>query len=137
MGEAQGIRTLRTLADVPRLRAQLMPGQHVIVVGAGLIGSEIAASARGLGCEVTLLEAAGLPLPRLLPPSIGQMYVDLHKGQRTDLHTDVTVADIVDQGGESVVTATDGRSWAAPIVVLCLLYTSPSPRDGLLSRMPS
>jgi len=120
MGEAQGIRTLRTLADVPRLRAQLMPGQHVIVVGAGLIGSEIAASARGLGCEVTLLEAAGLPLPRLLPPSIGQMYVDLHKGQGTDLHTDVTVADIVDQGGESVVTATDGRSWAAPIVVLAI-----------------
>ena len=120
MGEARGIRTLRTLAEVPRLRAGLMPGQHVIVVGAGLIGSEIAASARGLGCDVTLLEAAGLPLPRLLPPSIGQMYVDLHKGHGTELHTGVTVANIADQGGETVVTATDGRSWSAPMVVLAV-----------------
>lgn len=120
MGEAQGIRTLRTLADVPRLQSELMPGQHVIVIGAGLIGSEIAASARGLGCDVTLLETASLPLPRLLPPAIGQMYVDLHKGQGTQLHTGVTVAEIADQGRETVVTATDGRSWAAPIVVVAV-----------------
>ena len=117
---ATGIRTLRTLADVPHLQAELGEGKRLIVVGAGLIGSEIAASARGLGSEVTLLETASLPLPRLLPPLLGQMYVDLHKGNGTELHTDVTVESIVDEGGETVVRATDGRTWSAPIVVVAI-----------------
>ena len=117
---AEGIRTLRTLADVPRLQSQLTPGQHLIIVGAGLIGSEIAASARGLGCDVTLLETASLPLPRLLPPLLGQMYVDLHKGNGTELHTDVRVMSIVDDGGETVVRGADGRTWSAPAVVVAI-----------------
>ncbi|MBC7596821.1 MAG: FAD-dependent oxidoreductase [Kineosporiaceae bacterium] len=120
MSDAKGARTLRTLADVPRLKSQLTPGQHLIVVGAGLIGSEIAASARGLGCEVTLLETASLPLPRLLPPLLGQMYVDLHKRNGTELHTDVTVMNIIDEGGETVVRAADGRAWSAPVVVVAI-----------------
>lgn len=117
---AGGVRTLRTLADVPKLQSRLTPGQHIIVVGAGLIGSEIAASARGLGCDVTMLETASLPLPRLLPPLLGQMYVDLHKNNGTELHTDVTVESIVDEEGETVVRATDGRTWSAPIVVVAI-----------------
>lgn len=120
MGAAPGIRTLRTLGDVPALKEELRPGQHLVVVGAGLIGSEIAASARTLGCEVTLLEAATLPMPHLLPPAIGQMYLDLHKAAGTDLHTDVTVMDISNRGDQCVVTATDGRSWSAPIVVVAI-----------------
>lgn len=117
---ATGVRTLRTLADVPALTAELGEGKRLIVVGAGLIGSEIAASARGLGCEVTLLETASLPLPRLLPPVLGQMYADLHKVNGTDLHTDVTVESIVDEDGETVVRAADGRTWSAPIVVVAI-----------------
>jgi len=117
---AEGVRTLRTLADVPKLQSQLTPGQHLIVVGAGLIGSEIAASARGLGCDVTMLETAALPLPRLLPPLLGQMYVDLHKSHGTELHTAVTVESIVGEGGETVVRAADGRTWSAPVVVVAI-----------------
>lgn len=120
MSDAAGVRTLRTLADVPKLQSELTPGQHLIVVGAGLIGSEIAASARGLGCEVTLLETAALPLPRLLPPLLGQMYVDLHKGNGTELHTNVTVESIVDEGSATVVRASDGRTWSAPVVVVAI-----------------
>lgn len=117
---ATGIRTLRSLADAPRLRADLTPGSHVIVVGAGLIGSEIAASARSLGCDVTLLETAALPLPRLLPPELGELYVDLHKTEGTDLHTGVQVASIEDSGDETVVSASDGRTWSAPVVVVAV-----------------
>ena len=119
--QATGVRTLRSLADVPRLRAELAAGGHVIVVGAGLIGSEIAASARGLGCEVTLLETAALPLPRLLPPELGELYVDLHRSEGTDLHTGVTVASITDEGdGSTTVRAVDGRTWSGPIVVVAV-----------------
>ncbi len=117
---ASGVRTLRSLADAPRLQAELTPGSHVIVVGAGLIGSEIAASARTLGCEVTLLETAALPLPRLLPPELGELYVDLHKSEGTDLHTGVLVSAIEDDGDQTVVRAADGRTWSAPVVVVAV-----------------
>jgi len=120
LGAAEGVCTLRTMADVPRLRSRLVAGQHVIVVGAGLIGSEVAASARAVGCEVTLLETAALPLPRLLPPLLGHMYVGLHKSNGTALHTDVTVSSITDEAGETVVRAADGRSWSAPLVVVAV-----------------
>ena len=127
--QASGVRTLRDLADVPRLHHELVAGSPVVVVGAGLIGSEIAASARQMGCAVTLLEAASLPLPRLLPPELGRMYVDLHREQGTSLHTDVTVASVVDdEEGRSVVRATDGRSWSAPVVVVAI---GMQPRTGL------
>jgi 3-phenylpropionate/trans-cinnamate dioxygenase ferredoxin reductase subunit len=122
---ASGARTLRSLADVPRLRASLTASSHLIVVGAGLIGSEIAASARMLGCEVTLLETAALPLPKLLPPELGELYVDLHKSEGVDLHTGVTVSSIETSSGlgaddETVVRAGDGRTWSAPLVVVAV-----------------
>lgn len=117
--DAPGTRTLRSVADVPRLQSELAAGSRLIVVGAGLIGSEIAASARDLGCEVTLLETAPVPLPRLLPPELAAMYVDLHKAEGTDLHTGVTVASITTEG-ETVVRADDGRSWSGPVVVVAV-----------------
>ncbi|WP_162891302.1 NAD(P)/FAD-dependent oxidoreductase [Aeromicrobium sp. A1-2] len=116
---APGVRTLRELSDVPSLQAELTGG-HVIVVGAGLIGSEIAASARGLDCDVTLLETAALPLPRLLPPELGELYVELHKSQGADLHTGVMVSTIEPDGDQTVVRAIDGRTWTAPVVVVAV-----------------
>ena len=118
--DASGVRTLRGLADVPRLGAELAAGASVVIVGAGLIGSEIAASARGAGCEVTLLETADLPLPRLLPPELGEMYVDVHRRAGTELHTGVTVESIDDTDGGTVVRATDGRSWTASVAVVAV-----------------
>ena len=119
--QAQGIRTLRSLADVPQLRDELESGAAVVIVGAGLIGSEIAASARGMGCAVTLLETAELPLPRLLPPELGRMYVDLHRSEGTELHTGVTVESIHDdEDGSTIVRAVDGRTWRAQVVVVAV-----------------
>ncbi|MGA8987553.1 NAD(P)/FAD-dependent oxidoreductase [Aeromicrobium sp.] len=116
---APGVRTLRDLSDVPSLQTELTGG-HVIIVGAGLIGSEIAASARGLGSEVTLLETASLPLPRLLPPELGELYVELHKSEGTDLHTGVAVSAVEPDGVQTIVRAVDGRTWSAPVVVVAV-----------------
>jgi 3-phenylpropionate/trans-cinnamate dioxygenase ferredoxin reductase subunit len=118
--QASGVRTLRDLADVPQLHRELAAGSPVVVVGAGLIGSEIAASARQMGCDVTLLETAALPLPRLLPPELGEMYVALHHGEGTQLHTDVTVETVLDEAGHTIVRAVDGRTWSAPVVVVAV-----------------
>lgn len=117
---ASGIRTLRSLADVPTLRGELAAGTDVVIVGAGLIGSEIAASARELGCRVTLLESASLPLPRLLPTELGALCLELHRGAGTDVHTDVLVSSIDDVDGRTVVRAVDGRTWSAPVVVVAV-----------------
>lgn len=118
--QAAGVRTLRSLADVPLLHKELMAKSPIVIVGAGLIGSEIAASARELGCPVTLLEYADLPLPNLLPPELGTMYLDLHRAEGTELHTGVLVSSITDEGGTTVVRAEDGRTWSAPLVVVAV-----------------
>lgn len=119
--ESGTVLTLRTLADVDAVAAALRPGSEIVVVGAGLIGSEIAASARGLGADVTLLETAELPMPHLLPADLGRMYADVHAEQGTSLHTGVEVTSIAAGGdGLTTVTSADGRAWSAPVVVLAV-----------------
>lgn len=118
--QARGIRTLRSLADVPQLKDELGGVGHIVVVGAGLIGSEIAASARSFGVEVDLLEAADTVLPRLLPPDLAALYTDIHAAEGTALHTGVRVASIDDEGDVTTVRADDGRTWSAPVVVVAV-----------------
>ncbi|MHB8816923.1 MAG: NAD(P)/FAD-dependent oxidoreductase, partial [Steroidobacteraceae bacterium] len=69
---------LRTLEDSRRLQRQFLPGAHVVVIGAGFIGLEVAAAARSRGCAVTVLELADLALARCLPPFLGRYYAELH-----------------------------------------------------------
>lgn len=119
-GLPEGVVTLRRFGDAEALSARLVDGAHVVVVGAGLIGSEIAASAREAGATVTLLETASLPLSRILPADLGAMYAALHAEHGTDLQTDVTVSSITEADDGLRVEAADGRSWTAPVVVLAV-----------------
>jgi 3-phenylpropionate/trans-cinnamate dioxygenase ferredoxin reductase component len=73
-----GVHYLRTLADCDVLRAQLVEGARVAVIGAGWIGSEFAASARQRGLDVTVIEPLDLPYERILGPEIGAFYRDVH-----------------------------------------------------------
>ena len=76
---------LRTLADARALRAALKPGTSLVVVGAGFIGQEVAATARGLGVEVTILEALPAPLASILGEEVGRWFVDLHRSQGVEV----------------------------------------------------
>lgn len=117
------VRTLRDIADAESLTAALEGVEHVLVVGAGLVGSEIAASLRSLDREVTLLESADLPLPRLLPPDLGRRYVALHASHGTKLETGVEVTEIAEHPQDTeqvVVAAADGRRWTAGLVVVAV-----------------
>lgn len=78
-----GVHYLRTLADVRRLRPAL--SGRVAVVGAGWIGTEVAASARALGAEVILLDPNPLPLQGVLGPELGAVFRDLHSEHGVDL----------------------------------------------------
>lgn len=73
-----GVGYLRTLADADGLAARLEAGGHVVVIGAGWIGAEAAASARQKGLEVTLVEQAAVPLERVLGAELGAFYRDVH-----------------------------------------------------------
>jgi 3-phenylpropionate/trans-cinnamate dioxygenase ferredoxin reductase component len=76
---------LRTLADARRLRAGLRSGSGLVVVGAGFIGQEVAATARGLGLEVTIVEALSAPLAPILGEDVGRWFVDLHRGHGVEV----------------------------------------------------
>ncbi len=84
-GELEGVHYLRTIADSDAIRQRLEHGGHVAVVGSGWIGSEIAASARQRGLEVTMISAEALPNGQIFGEEIGQFYRDLHAGQGVEL----------------------------------------------------
>jgi 3-phenylpropionate/trans-cinnamate dioxygenase ferredoxin reductase component len=73
-----GVHTLRTLDDAVELRARLEPGVRLAVIGAGFIGAEVASTARRLGAEVTVVEAAPVPLAGPLGEEMGRVCAALH-----------------------------------------------------------
>ena len=76
--DLDGVYYLRTLAHCDVLRKRLDTGGHVVVVGAGWIGSKFAASARQRGLEVTVIDPVALPNERIFGSEIGSFYRDLH-----------------------------------------------------------
>ena len=74
----ENVHALRTLADARALRAELRPGTRLAIVGAGFIGQEVAATARRLGVEVTIIEALPTPLAPILGEQLGRWFADLH-----------------------------------------------------------
>jgi 3-phenylpropionate/trans-cinnamate dioxygenase ferredoxin reductase subunit len=87
-----GVHVVRTLDDALAVRAALAAGPNrVVVIGAGFIGAEAAASARGLGLDVTLLEALPVPLERALGPDMGAVMAELHRDHDVDLRLGVHI----------------------------------------------
>jgi 3-phenylpropionate/trans-cinnamate dioxygenase ferredoxin reductase subunit len=78
--DLDGVYYLRTLDDCDALRERLEGGPAVVVIGAGWIGAEFAASARQRGAEVTMIEPLSVPLERVLGPELGAFYRDVHDG---------------------------------------------------------
>ncbi len=114
-----GVHVLRSLDDCLALRSdfEAMP-PRVVVVGAGFIGAEVAATARGRGLEVTLVEALPTPLSRVLGDEMGQVCAEVHRDHGVDLRTGVGVSGI--SGGDRVerVTLSDGSAVDADVVVV-------------------
>lgn len=112
-----GVHTLRTLDDSLAIRAQLQTGARVVVVGAGFIGAEVAASARMMGCQVTMFEIADVPLSRVLGAEVGERYAAIHREEGVELHTGVGLTRIEGNGGVRRVVATDGAVYDADVVI--------------------
>jgi 3-phenylpropionate/trans-cinnamate dioxygenase ferredoxin reductase component len=90
--DLDGVHYLRDLADADTLAARLAKGSgRVVVIGAGWIGAEVAASARVKGLEVALVEMAQVPLERVLGREVGEIYGGVHRDQGVELHLGATL----------------------------------------------
>lgn len=112
------VRYLRTVADADRLRADLVPGARVVVVGAGFIGSEVASTALGRGASVTVLEGLGSPLQRVLGARLGQVCGALQRDSGVDLRTGVSVTGYAETADGARVTTGDGQVFECDVVVV-------------------
>ena len=115
----RGVHVLRSLDDCLALRADLeaVP-QRVVVVGAGFIGAEVAATARGRGLEVTVVEALPTPLSRVLGDEMGRVCAEVHRDHGVDLRTSVGVDRIEGDRRVERVVLTDGSIIDADVVVV-------------------
>jgi len=123
-GSANGPLELRTLDDARRLRAVIDGGATSLVVcGAGFIGAEVAASARQRGLDVTLIDAAPIPMDRVLDNDAGQAVADLHRANGVDVRLGVKVngfadVDAENDRGATIVRLDDGSEIVADAVVV-------------------
>jgi 3-phenylpropionate/trans-cinnamate dioxygenase ferredoxin reductase component len=116
--DLEGVHYLRTLADSEAIAARLERGRHLVVVGSGWIGAEIAASARQRGCEVTMLEMGSLPLERVLGPEVGRVYLDLHRDHGVQFLAQTTVERFEGEGTIERVLTRDGEVIETDFVVV-------------------
>jgi NADPH-dependent 2,4-dienoyl-CoA reductase/sulfur reductase-like enzyme len=109
---------LRTLADARRLRSALVPGTRLAIVGAGFIGQEVAATARRLGVEVTIVEALKTPLQPILGDQLGRWFAGLHLDEGVRVITEAMLQ--AGRGGDGVeeLVLADGRVVACDAVVV-------------------
>ncbi|TCJ24329.1 NAD(P)/FAD-dependent oxidoreductase [Nocardioides jejuensis] len=115
--------TLRTIDDSERLRAAFQQGGRLVVIGAGWIGLEVAATARQAGMEVTVLEAADRPLGAVFGPVLADHLARVHAKNGVTIHTGVRIEAVTEHG---VVTSDD--TFEADLV---LLGVGATPTSGL------
>ena len=114
-----GVHTLRTLDDAIAIRAALDAGARTVVVGAGFIGSEVAAGARKRGLPVTVLEALPVPLVRSVGEQVGKACAELHRAHGTELRCGVKVTALEGAAGRVTgVALDDGSVLPADLVVV-------------------
>ena len=116
--ELTGIHYLRNVGNSDAIREQAHASQRAVVIGAGFIGSEVAASLRQLGLEVTLVEGGRLPLEHVFGPEIGTFYRDLHVAEGVEVLTSAKLEGFEGNGAVRAARLDDGRVLEADLVVV-------------------
>jgi 3-phenylpropionate/trans-cinnamate dioxygenase ferredoxin reductase subunit len=116
-----GVHVLRGLADTTALQSALTASSHLVIVGAGFLGMEVAAAARSLGLEVTVVDPLPRPMIRQRGPLVGAAVADLHRAQGAVIRTSVGVVEIMGDGGHVTgVLLDDGSALPADCVLVAI-----------------
>ena len=116
--ELVGLYYLRTVADADSIRDAIATSGPVVVIGAGWIGTEVAASAHQSGADVTVVDAASVPLERVLGTEVGAMFGDLHAEHGVHLRLGTGIESFAGAGTVEEVRLTDGTVVPAGMVVV-------------------
>jgi 3-phenylpropionate/trans-cinnamate dioxygenase ferredoxin reductase subunit len=116
--DLEGIHYLRDADDSDAIAARIGQGGRLVVIGAGWIGAEVAASARQKGAEVAIVEVADVPLERVLGRKLGEIYADVHRAQGVELHLGVGIDSFEGSNRVERVRLSDGRALDADFVVV-------------------
>jgi NADPH-dependent 2,4-dienoyl-CoA reductase/sulfur reductase-like enzyme len=116
--DLEGVRVLRTFDESLALRKHAGEAHRAVVIGAGFIGCEVAASLRGLGVDVVMVEPQPAPLASVLGTQIGDLVSRLHRAEGVDVRTGVGVSEIVGDTHVEKVVLSDGTEVDADLVVV-------------------
>ena len=138
---ADRVLTLRSAADTARLCALLTPGAPVVIVGAGLIGTETAGVLRQAGHPVQLVDAARTPMAALVGPTVAGWVLQAHRHAGVDVRVATTLQEVAPQGNDGLsVTFSDG-TLASPQAILAALGVVPATGwlgdSGVLGNTPA
>jgi 3-phenylpropionate/trans-cinnamate dioxygenase ferredoxin reductase subunit len=130
-GDLDGVLYLRSVADCDALRGRLDRGGTVVVIGAGWIGAEVAASARQRGLDVTVIEPLTVPLERVLGTEVGAVYRDIHVDHGVHMLLGTRVEAFEGATAVERVRTSDGRELECDFVVVGV---GVQPRIGLAAQ---
>ena len=116
--ELPGIHVLRSFDESLKLRREADSARHAVVVGAGFIGCEVAASLRGLGVDVVLVEPQPAPLASVLGERIGSLVARLHRAEGVDVRCGIGVGEVRGTDKVEKVVLSDGTELDADLVVV-------------------
>ncbi|HUC13936.1 MAG TPA: FAD-dependent oxidoreductase [Acidimicrobiales bacterium] len=129
--ELPGVYYLRERASSDTLREAIKAAGRAVIVGAGWIGCEVAASARQLGAEVAIVEMGQLPLQKVLGSEMGQFYQQVHQDHGVEMYFGVAPEAVVGSAAAEGVRLADGRTVLGGIVVVGI---GVEPRDELAEQ---
>ncbi len=116
--DLEGIRTLRTFDDSIAMREHAGSASRAVIIGAGFIGCEVAASLRKLGVEVTIVEPQPTPLASVLGEQIGELVARLHRAEGVDVRCGIGVSGVTGTEHVEKVMLSDGTELDADLVVV-------------------
>ncbi|WP_446222156.1 NAD(P)/FAD-dependent oxidoreductase [Nocardia sp. IBHARD005] len=114
------VHTLRRRSDVAALQGAIDTGGSLLIIGGGLIGCEVAATARGLGADVTLLNAGPALLDRIVPQTVSDLVHDIHVENGVVVENSVTTTQLVDTSDGVTATTADGRTFTAAAALVAI-----------------
>jgi NADPH-dependent 2,4-dienoyl-CoA reductase/sulfur reductase-like enzyme len=115
-----GVYSLRSVADGMALRGPLAVAGHVVIVGGGFIGLEVASAARSMGVPVSVVEAAAVPLAHVLGRALGERLARVHRDHGVRLRCGTTVTELRGRARVESVVLSDGTEIEADLVLACV-----------------